>query len=305
MSRVLPKNEVLRERAAMLARVRDFFSHRNILEVDVPALSFQPSVDTHIDLVTVRALGRTGYLHSSPEYGMKKLLSCGVGDIYQLSHVYRDGEMGERHLVEFMMIEWYRCGWSLDQLIDETARLVELFVGLVPRQQLSYREALRRYAGVDYLTDPEELLAEALPIDPPTLDRRDLLTLLLGLRVEPALPANELVIITNFPANQAALAQTQWLGEEHVAERFEIFYGGMELANGYHELADPNEQRRRFVEANRERMLLGKGGYPVDEAFIESLAHLPDCCGVAVGFDRLMMIRQGATQIQEITIASL
>jgi elongation factor P--(R)-beta-lysine ligase len=305
MSLEFPKNEMLCDRAVMLARVRDFFAERGVLEVDVPALTLWGSVDAHIDLISAQSLAKPCYLHSSPEYGMKKLLAQGIGDIYQLSHVFRDDERGSRHLPEFTMVEWYRRGVSFHDLIDETAAFTELFVGSVRREQWTYREALRHFAGVDYLKATDRQLMAALPCDPPEVDRQGLLSLVLALCVEPALPSDVLVSIIHFPADQAALAQARWLDGEHVAERFELFFGGLELANGYHELADPKEQRRRLVKANYERISLGKPPYPIDEDFLRSLASLPDCCGVAVGFDRLMMARHKIDRIQEVAISAL
>lgn len=274
------KLEILRDRAAQLARCRHFFAERNVLEVDVPILSRSASVDLHIDLVTAKCCGQTAYLHSSPEYGMKRLLSQGMGDIYQLSHVFRDHERGDRHTSEFMMVEWYRIGFTLKEMIEETLHLMRLFIDDVPLEyeEMSYRESFMRNVGRF----------------PPSLEERDALY---GFEIEPLLGKKGFTVINGFPPEQAALAQVDGAG---IAQRFEIYYQGLELANGYHELLDPNEQRQRFKDANHGRVEMGKDTLPVDAAFIEALEKgLPDCCGVAVGFDRLMMLRHRLEEIRD------
>ncbi len=260
----------------MLRAVREFFQKRSVMEVDCSALSPHPSIDAHIDLIPAQVMGETQYLHSSPEYGMKGLLKGGIGDIYQLSHVFRDGELGGRHRPEFAMIEWYRIGFSLQQMWEETAELVHLFVGKRPLVVMSYAEAFQRYAGVDWEGESEEQLSY-----------------LLATEIEPQLVGEPLYVITHFPKTQAALAKVS----ERGAEGFELFYEGMELANGYEELTDPEEHRRRLAEANRERARLGKEVYPET---VEPLGPFPDCSGVAVGFDRLLMLKLGVSDIGEV-----
>jgi len=292
----------------MLATSRAFFAERGILEVDCPLLSASASVDAHIDLIPVTyQKNQIRYLHSSPEYGMKRLLAEGVGDIYQLSHVFRDGEHGRKHNPEFMMVEWYRCGITFHDMIVETAAFIQLFVGSgLPIQMISYREALQRYAGIDYVQmTPDDLTAflqkKGIPPYSPNLSKDDLLNLILGALVEPILGQSGLTVLTHYPASQAALAKTITLGNELVAERFEVYFQGIELANGYHELCNAQEQRQRLEEANQERIALGKQSLPIDENFLQALSKgLPDCCGVAVGFDRLMMLRQGVSSLEEI-----
>lgn len=291
----------LADRSEMLAAVRCFFAEKNILEVDCPILSLAASVDTHIDLIPATLSGKTAvYLHSSPEYGMKQLLSQGSGDIYQLSHVFRDEEIGPRHHPEFMMIEWYRLDFSFQQMIDETAALCRLFVGELPCEFLSYREAFLRHLEIDpFHASDNELLALVRKWN---LDYRNIenegrdawLNALLGGKIETNLGKDSLTALVHYPASQAALAKTKIIDGANVAERFEIYYQGIELANGYHELSDASEQERRFQEANKDRLKLGKKMLPIDHAFLEALKKgLPDCCGVAVGFDRLMMLRSG------------
>ncbi|MFI5420444.1 MAG: EF-P lysine aminoacylase EpmA [Nitrososphaerales archaeon] len=305
----MSKIKILQDRAAMFAQARAFFAQRGVVEVDCPALSHAACVDTHIDVMSVE-MGRnqTGYLHTSPEYGMKRLLAQGMEDIYQLSHVFRKGELSARHEPEFTMVEWYRRGFSFEKMINETLAFTHLFLGERPSQTFTYREVVQEYAGIDYVSaDTQALLRSAekqgleLSQDTRKSDRDTLLQCLMSFLVEPKLPHEKLIVIRDYPATQAALAKTHLRGDEEVAERFEIYFNGLELANGYHELADAKEQKRRFEEANVERQKLGKEALPIDENFLAALKRgLPDCCGVAVGFDRLMMLRHGVIEIQDV-----
>ncbi|MDP1834519.1 MAG: EF-P lysine aminoacylase EpmA [Chlamydiales bacterium] len=301
MSRI--KN--LQDRAHMLSQARQFFAERGVLEVDCPIMSRGAAIDVNIDLVSaIYSQTETCYLHSSPEYGMKRLLSEGIGDIYQLSHVFRDGEQSAKHNPEFMMAEWYRLGITFEQMMEETVDFCRLFLGSLPSSTISYRDALRKYTSIDHVTASDQelrdYLAERGTLDADA-DRDVLLNYVLGIDVEPHLSENELTVLAYYPATQAALARTIGHGKEAVAERFEIYYKGVELANGYHELTDGKEQRRRFEHDNAERVAKGKSSLPIDEPFLKALEKgLPDCCGVAVGFDRLMMLRLGAKSLREV-----
>lgn len=304
----LSKNDILRDRAKMLKKARDFFDFRGVVEVDCPLITKAASVDLHIDLIpTLHEEGKR-YLHSSPEYGMKRLLSYEIGDIYQLAHVFRQEECSLRHNPEFMMAEWYRLGISFEEMIQETFEFVHLFLGDIPTTILSYRQAFLSYAGIDYFTSSSEdllgyLKEHDLPFYPEVLEegKDALLNLILGLVVEPKLKGNKLYALTYYPSSQAALAKKRNHEGEPVAERFEIYYEGVELANGYHELTDSEEQKERLLEANRQRLKHGKDSLPIDEHFLAALKRgLPDCCGVAVGFDRLMMLRHGAIDISNV-----
>lgn len=304
----MSKIDILRDRAAMLARARAFFAGRNVTEVDCPILSQRACVDAHIDLVPATYANKTPcYMHSSPEYGMKRLISQGIGDIYQLSHVFRDGESGRKHNPEFMMAEWYRIGMPFETLIEETLDFIRLFLGDLPHTIISYREALKKYAGIDYVTATRDELITYIrqhnlaSHDLENEDTDSLLNYILGMVVEPELGKDGLCGLAYYPSTQAALAQTRKRGDEKVAERFEVYYQGMELCNGYHELADPVEQRKRFEESNKMRLALGKAALPIDDLFLQALASgFPDCCGVAVGFDRLMMLRHQAKMIDDV-----
>lgn len=299
----------LHDRAVMLKTARHFFDQRNILEVDCPILSPGASVDTHIDLISASYSNHEKrYLHSSPEFGMKRLLAEGIGDIYQLSHVFRDREWSDKHNPEFTMAEWYRLGFNLEEMIGETVDFICLFLGKLPYHKISYHEIFKEMTGIDYLAASEQdlfdyICAEQIPFYSSVLEegKDALLNLILGSKIEPHLGRGQLCVLVNYPASQCALARKRWHGLEEVAERFEIYYQGMELANGYHELTDAEEQRKRFEEANMMRLTLGKEKLPIDENFLQALeTGLPDCCGVAVGFDRLMMLRQGQKQIAHV-----
>jgi lysyl-tRNA synthetase class 2 len=300
----------VRERAEMFARVRAFFAERNVIEVDCPALSPFAPVDTHIDVMEVKmGKNQTGFLHTSPEYGMKQLLSQGSGDIYQMSHVFRKEESGSLHRPEFTMVEWYRLGFSFEEMIEETLDFARLFLGEKSAETVSYRQAFLRYAKIDYIkASDEELLGclrkHKVPLsqEAENSDRDTLLQCLMSFVIEPQFPQERLVVLRDYPANQAALAKTKTLSDgEEIAFRFEIYFNGIELANGYDELTDATEQRTRFEKDNEERVLKGKEALPIDEDFLQALSlGLPECCGVAVGFDRLLMLKQESSSLAAI-----
>jgi lysyl-tRNA synthetase class 2 len=299
----------LQDRAFMLKQVRDFFFTRKVMEVDCPIITKYASIDTHIDLMPVKWLEKeTRYLHSSPEYGMKRLLSLKIGSIYQLSHVFRDEDRSHKHNPEFMMAEWYRINFSFFEMIDETCEFIQLFLGPLPIKKITYRDAFMKYAGFDYCKLSESDLftyiqnnnIEAYPgIVEEGKDA--LLNLIMGTVIEKELGNNEILALYYYPASQAALAKTLDTNGEKVAERFEIYYKGLELANGYHELLNEEEQKKRLLEANESRIALNKNPLPLDVYFLQSLKkRIPDCSGVAVGFDRLMMLRLRETNIANV-----
>lgn len=301
--------DILKDRAFMFRKVRDFFAEREVLEVDCPIMSSFASIDVHIDLI--RAYGsssKTHYLHASPEYSMKKLLAEGLGDIFQLSHVFRDNEYSMQHNPEFTMVEWYRVKMGFNTMIEETIEFIQEFLGDLKATNMTYREAFKRYAGIDYLKATEDELLQFLEergIDPYQNVEEEgkdaLLNIVLSVVIQPQLGKDEICVIKYFPASQAMLAQTRRKGEELVAERFEAFYKGIELANGYHELCNSEEQLERLVVTNATRERLGKDTLPIDETFIRALEKgLPDCCGVSVGFDRLMMLRHNKEDIADV-----
>ena len=290
MAPTLAKPNLLTLRANAMKRVRTFFDTLGVVEVDCPALSFAASIDAHIDPMQVTlASGKTGYLHTSPEYTMKRLLAHYNTDIYSLCHVFRDNEEGDLHSPEFTLIEWYRINKPLETFIEETLDLIRLFLGPKPATTLTYKQAFLKHLNLDpFSTPPTQLAPLANHPDATTWDKDTLLQLLFTLHIEPKLQT--LTVITDYPATQAALARIK--PDQTTAERFEIYYKGIELANGFHELADAKEQRRRLHAENKKRIALGKAPLPLDEAFLAALEKgLPDCCGVAAGFDRLLMIK--------------
>ena len=281
MSHVLTnKLEILKDRAMMLRQSRLFFEERHILEVDTPVLSQETSSDVFIDLIQAQACGKIGYLCSSAELKMKILLSQGLKDIYQLCHVFRDGEVGAFHNPEFTMVEWYRSSLSFEELIQETIEYITLFLGTYPVEKLSCKQACIQYAGYH-----------------PSIDDFDEV---FAMQVQPYLGQDSITVITDFPAQRAALSQVKHSLEEAVAVRFELFFQGCELANGYLELLSLEAHEAHFQHQNAQRVLLGKAPYPIDQEFLQALRHgLPACVGVSVGFDRLMMLRHKASRIQD------
>lgn len=276
----------------MFADVRRFFADRQVIEVDTDILRPAAPIDAYIDVMRVEmGGGKIGYLHTSPEYELKKLLAQGSGDIYQMGHVYRAGEEGPRHSPEFTMVEWYRVGMNYEPFIQETLDFIRLFLTDLPSEILTYREAFLKYASINYVSD--DLTPYLLPFSSTAKDwdRDAQLNLLFSHLVEPHLGQGILTVITDYPATQASLAKAIVVGGIKVGHRFEIYYNGIELANGFDELTDPVEQRIRLVEENDKRISLGKQSLPIDEELIAALHHLPQSCGVAVGFDRLMLLK--------------
>ncbi len=294
-------------RAAMLRAAREYFVATRALEVETPALSAAAVSDMHLASVTARACNQARFLHTSPEYAMKRLLAAGCGDIWQICKVYRDDESGRWHNPEFTLIEWYRVGIDHHSLMSDVERLIGAM--LPPAKQfdraerLSYREAVQLHAGVDAFVDPTAVLVarlESAGIEVPRNmgDERDAcLDLIMSTLVGPALGRERLTFIYDYPASQAALAKVRG----PVASRFEAYLDGIELANGFHELADANEQRARFEQDQRERAKRGLPVNPVDERFLAALEHgLPECSGVALGFDRLVMCATDARHLDEV-----
>lgn len=280
----------------MLAAVRQFFADRNVLEVDTPILSKAAPIATQIEVMTVHFVnGKRGYLHTSPEYAMKRLLAEHPIDMYQLSHVFREGESSERHNPEFTMVEWYRMGFNLQDLIDETVELIELFIGPQKPTFTTYRDLFLQHCGFD----PFQVTLEELPKTNPSWSVDTWLDYYMSFTIQPKMKG--LTVIRSFPASQAALARLKQEGPNLVAERYEIYYDGLELSNGFYELTDPIEQRLRFENDIKDRDALGKPALPIDEEFLKALEKgLPECSGVAVGFDRLLMLQQKAASIKEV-----
>lgn len=295
----------MHSRAALLAKIRKFFSKRAVLEVDCPALSMSAPVDQNIDVMKVSLeSAATAYLHTSPEYRMKRLLSYGIGDIYQLSHVFRDNEFGRWHNPEFTMLEWYRVHWSLEQIIMETLDLLQTTLGIIPIKTLTYQEAFKKASKLNCDTCSIQDLTACLKLRKiqvsDTWDRDFLIQVVMNSIIEPSFDSHCLTVITDFPVEQAALAKIRLVNQKHVACRFEVYYKTVELANGYQELTDPKENALRIKQANQARISIGKEALPIDDKFIQDLQKIPPCSGVALGFDRLLAIKYGLNTLQPI-----
>jgi elongation factor P--(R)-beta-lysine ligase len=307
--------ETLRERARLMAKVRGFFAQRDVLEVETPVLGQGGSTDVH--LVSLHTLARTDrgqrrlWLQTSPEFHMKRLLAAGSGPIFQLARSFRDGEVGARHNIEFTMLEWYRPGFSLTQLIDETTTLVAnmlpSFSG--PVVHYRYRELFHTHLEVDpFNTSLDKLRVLAaergqMPAKALADEGRDTcLDLLMSMVIEPQLGQSELSVVIDYPASQASLARRhQDADGEWVASRFELYLNGIELANGYDELTDAEEQRARFAEDNAERRRLGLPEVDVDERLLTALEHgMPEGAGVALGVDRLIQLALGKARLEDV-----
>jgi elongation factor P--(R)-beta-lysine ligase len=299
-------------RARLYQRVRAFFAERGVLEVETPILSAAGNTDPNIDSFTTRFSGhvdagaRERWLRTSPEFPLKRLLAAGVGDCYELGRVFRNGEAGGRHNPEFTMLEWYRVGWDHRRLIEETVALVEAALALAGRTaevtSVTYRQLFLDALGIDPLCAPIDALRAPLAeygIQPDGLTRDDWLDLLLTHRLQPAFPRDRITVIHDYPASQCALAKIR-PGELPVAERFELYLGPHELANGYHELNDAAEQRARFERDNGVRRERGVREVSLDTRLLAVLDVMPDCAGVALGIERLLMCLAGTDAIADV-----
>lgn len=305
--------DALRLRARLNALIRAFFAARSVLEVETPVLSRAGNTDPNIASFSLKFSGRTDdaprtrWLRTSPEFPLKRLLAAGLGDCYELGRVFRDGEAGGRHNPEFTMLEWYRVGWDHQRLIDEAAMLVQEALALVGSNaeivKLSYRELYAQRLGLDPMLASEEQLRNAfgdIRIDPAGLTRDDWLDLLMTHRLQPSFASDQLLAVYDYPASQCALARVRD-EDPPVAERFELYLGPLELANGYHELADAAEQRARFQHDIAIRQMRGHVEPPLDEGLLAALQHgLPACAGVALGVDRLLMAMLGTDRISDV-----
>ena len=306
--------DALRLRARLNATIRSFFDARGVLEVETPILSQAGNTEPNITSFHVGFTGhvdagpRRRWLRTSPEYPLKRLLAAGVGDCYELGRVFRDGEAGGRHNPEFTMLEWYRLGWDHRRMAAETVEVVQAALALMGRQSqpayVSYRTLYRECLGIDPMRAPDEALRAALgdiDIDPDGLGRDDWLDLLMTHQIQAGFPPGQLLAVHDYPASQCALAKLARRGDVEVAERFELYLGPLELANGYHELLDADEQRRRFERDHAVRRARGAVLPPLDEALLAALGSgMPACSGVALGIDRLLMAMLGTDRIADV-----
>jgi lysyl-tRNA synthetase class 2 len=306
----LTDSRVAMRRAALIERARQYFSDQGVLAVDTPALCRYPASEPNIESLGVRsAPGKDGFLHTSPEVYMKRLLAAGYPDIYSICRVFRDGEAGKRHLPEFTMAEWYRLGFDLDAMVEDTVGFVAACLNLPALtervERIDYATAFETLAGVDAIeaqtadivatATSDERLRHALADD-----RDAALDLVMAEIIAPQFAPDRLTVVQHYPASQAALARL-CPADGRVADRFEVFCGKLELANGYVELTDAGEQRRRMEAdiATRERS--GRSSLLVDESLLAALdAGLPDCAGVAVGMERLHMVLDQAEDVRDV-----
>ena len=303
----------LKQRALLIRQIRDFFFERDVMEVDTPAMSHATVTDVHLHTFQTEfvgpgyAGGQKLFFMTSPEFHMKRLLAAGSGCIYQIAKAFRNEENGRYHNPEFMMLEWYRVGFDHHKLMDEMDDLLQLVLKSDKAERMTYQNAFLNVLGVCPLEGSmEELKACAgtlglSDIADPEEDRDTLLQLLFSIGVEPKIGQTAPAFVYDFPASQAALAKIN-PQDNRVADRFEVYFKGIELANGFHELDNPQEQLQRFEEDNQKRIEMGLEPQPIDHHLIEALkAGLPSCAGVALGIDRLIMLAMGHDHIDEVT----
>ena len=304
--------DALHLRASIYALIRSFFATRDVLEVETPILSAAGNSEPNIDSFSTTFSGHVDagaslrWLRTSPEYPLKRLLAAGIGDCYELGRVFRNGEAGGRHNPEFSMLEWYRVGWNHRQLMEETITLIEATLAMVGRRAevhiVSYRQLFLDELGIDPLHAAIDELRAALidySIEPSGLVRDDWLDLLITHRLQPWFPRDRITVIHDYPATQCALAKIR-AGDPPLAERFELYLGHHELANGYHELNDAAEQRERFARDNAIRRERAAAELPIDTRLLDVLDALPDCAGVALGIERLLMCLADTNAIADV-----
>jgi lysyl-tRNA synthetase class 2 len=331
--RLASRRARLERRGRIIKEVRSFFAGRGFVEVDTPALQVSPGLEPHLQAFATELHdphdGRTAarFLHTSPEFAMKKLLVAGMPRIWQLAHVFRDGERSATHHPEFSMLEWYRAGASYRDLMEDCAALTRVCQQAAGAEALMWRgriadarrewrrisvaKAFREYCGIDLLaTAPDPLkpdrdqlaaAASSVGIAPHPGDDWETLFFRLFLeRIEPFLGLGVPTILYDYPVSMAALSRRS-PNDPRLAERFEVYVCGLELANAFGELTDPAEQRARFIADQAHRQALYGQAYPIDEDFLAALDHgLPSCAGIALGFDRLVMLATGADHIEEV-----
>lgn len=318
-------------RNAIQAAFRGFFASRDFMEVDTCTLQVSPGNEAHLHAFGTEAIGNDGvehplYLHTSPEFACKKLLAAGERRLACFAHVYRNRERGPLHHPEFTMLEWYRAGEAYETLMRDAAELIALAAKTAATKEFSYRgismdpfaeperlsvaEAFNRYAGIDLLasvtpdgqTDRDRLATEMVRHGMRVADDdswADLFSLVLVEKIEPRLGRGRATILDRYPVAEAALARPA-ADDPRVAERFELYACGVELANAFGELTDSREQRRRFEQEMAEKQRVYGESYPLDEDFLDALDLMPEASGIALGFDRLVMLATGAPRIEHV-----
>lgn len=299
----------LKKRARILQQIRAFFLERDVLEVDTPALSHAGLTEPNIESFRINNSADSLYLHTSPEFPMKRLLAAGSGSIYQIAKVFRQGESGRNHNPEFTLLEWYREGWNYRQLMDEIVKLLTVVLGesflKEPPEWLSYCDAFGLHLSLDPLTATVDELAhcaqlQGIDLCAEEMTRDEWLDLLFAERIQPHLGRSRITFVYDYPAEQASLARIKE-DNPNLAERFELFIEGIELGNGFGELTNASEQRLRFEHELQQRTERGMHLPLIDENFLNALtAGLPECAGVAIGVERLLMILIDASSIDEV-----
>ena len=304
--------EIIKGRARIVSDIRHFFSQRHVLEVDTPILSRAAPTAPYLEsfkteFIPMGSIDKASYyLQTSPEFAMKVLLAGGSGSIYQIAKVFRNGERGRLHSPEFTMLEWYRPELNLEELMDEVAALLQTITSYSESVRFSYKEVFSQYLNVNVLVCSKDELQKLAIKKLPSfsgdfyLDRDGWLELLMSQVIEPELASlKKPVFIYNFPASQAQLAKVKLDNDgEQVAARFELYAGGLEVANGYDELLDAKELRKRFEYDNQQRLKLGRAEMPIDEKLLAAMdLGLPPCTGVALGLDRLLMLAMNKESI--------
>lgn len=293
--------DALRQRARILQLIRDFFAKRNVLEVETPLLCTTSVTAPYIQSIATQS----SYLQTSPEYMMKRLLAAGSGDIFQICKAFRQEEMGRFHQPEFTLLEWYRIGFDHHALMNEMDELLQVVLKTQPAERVSYQTLFETHLQINpHTISVDELRTIAhehnINIQDDITDKDTWLQLLCSHCIEPHIGLEKPLFIYDYPASQAALARLS-PSNPLIASRFEVYFRGIELANGFHELANANEQRTRFENDLRERKKLGLLELPIDEHLLAALTHgLPDCAGVALGIDRLIMLALDANQINDV-----
>jgi lysyl-tRNA synthetase class 2 len=308
----LDKNSVLKKRANILKSIREFFAKRNVIEVETPLLCSAPVTDPYLHALSLEYQQNYRYLQTSPEYAMKRLLCDGIGDIYQICKAFRSDETGRLHQVEFTILEWYRINFDHHQLMDETECLLQTVINALPAQKFSYQELFQQYLKINpHITTKKDLIKllkhhNILLNEHENHTKDDYLNILFSQIIESRLKSDfkllTPIFVTDYPVSQSALAKTNFNKEGHeIAERFEVYINGIELANGYHELQDGNIQRKRFQQDLEKRKKLDLSLVPIDEYLCSALDNgLPACAGIAMGIDRLVMIALNQPHISDV-----
>lgn len=296
--------DTLKKRAVLIANIRAFFVERDVLEVETPLMSRAAITNPYIESFSLDDAKATWYLQTSPEFAMKRLLAAGSGPIFQISKAFRKEEAGHYHHPEFTMLEWYRPGFDHHQLMDEMDTLLQILLKTPAAEQTTYQALFKAHLSIDPLEANTEALkncakAQGIMVHS-DVDRDDWLNLLMTHVIEPKLGQSAPTFVYHYPASQAALSKIA-KDDPRIAERFELYYKGIELANGFHELSDAQEQRARFETDNTHRKAKGLIPMPIDEHLLQALEHgLPNTAGVALGVDRLLMLALDKKNIQDV-----